>query len=556
MKKELPFVSHDNQSKEIAMLRPGDILENKYEIIKSIGKGGMSKVWLAKDTNIKLNRLWAVKEISKTTEVYKMTVDEKKALHEIEIMKSLDHPALPRIVDVIDGDTSLCVVMDYIQGITLQGVLEEYGTQKEQAVVTWMLEVCDILTYLHSRKPPIIYRDIKPSNLMLNNDGHIKIIDFGIARVYKGGDDTMPLGSEGYASPEHFTGKTDVRSDVYTVGSTAYALLTGKTQKTAPYYIQPIRDIDPTLSQGLEKIILKATKKDPAERYQTAAELANALESYEKLDDEYISTLKSRVGLYKRKLRTGIGLIVLGAVLFAAGLIYEASSYNSLVASPGGKTEQKAANLEKAISLKPGREEAYIALIEAYAEDGRFTEDESEAFFKVYNDHKNSIDGDTNYDIGEAYLRYYTGETDSSARAKLLTAEPFFAAAIEKGSHEELASGYTFLAECYRKYVMADNSLLTGSETEKDYSNMLSSCKATVDNAANEKMRSITAEATLGLIESQRNEMKENGIRKEEILGVIKSTEKSTDPEIQSLAAEVRNNVEMTYRQKKEEKNA
>lgn len=538
------------------MLRPGDILENKYEIIKSIGKGGMSKVWLAKDTNVNLNRLWAVKEISKTTEVYKMTVDEKKALHEIEIMKSLDHPALPRIVDVIDGDTSLCVVMDYIQGMTLQGVLDEYGTQKEQAVVSWMLEVCDILTYLHSKNPPIIYRDIKPSNLMLNNDGHIKIIDFGIARVQKEGDDTMALGSEGFASPEHFTGKTDVRSDVYTVGSTAYALLTGKNQKTAPYYIQPIREIDPSLSQGLEKIILKATKKDPAERYQTAAELANALESYEKLDDEYINQLKKKVGAYKKRFGASVALIVIGAALTAGGFIYESSSYTNLVTSPGANTEQKVASLEKAVDLKPGREEAYIALIEAFAEDGRFTEEESEEFFSIYNSHKNSIDGDTNYDIGEAYLRYYTGKTDSSARAKILTAEPFFKEAIEKGSHEDLASGYIFLAECYRTYVMADNSLLTGSETEKDYDNMLKRCEETIENAPNEKMRSITAEASLGLIESQRNEMKEKGIRKEDILSVIDTAEKSPEPEVKSFAAEVRTNVEMTYHQKKEVKDA
>ena len=224
------------------MLRPGDILENKYEIIEFIGKGGMSKVWLARDTNKKLSRLWAVKEISKASEVYKKTVDERKALHEIEIMKNLDHPALPRIVDVIDSAASICVVMDYIQGMTLQDVIDTYGVQKEQVVVSWMLEVCDILTYLHGRKPPIIYRDIKPSNLMLNNDGHIKIIDFGIAREYKGGEDTMPLGSEGYASPEHFTARTDERSDIYTVGSTAYMLLTGKNQAMSPYYIQPLRD--------------------------------------------------------------------------------------------------------------------------------------------------------------------------------------------------------------------------------------------------------------------------------------------------------------------------
>ena len=149
------------------MLRPGDILKNKYEILKLIGQGGMSKVWLAMDMD--LNKQWAVKEINKASAAYKNTVDETKTLREIEIMKTLDHAALPRIVDVIADESVLCVVMDYIQGETLQGVLDMYGPQPEQAVVTWMLEVCDILTYLHSQTPPIIYRDIKPSNLTRAN---------------------------------------------------------------------------------------------------------------------------------------------------------------------------------------------------------------------------------------------------------------------------------------------------------------------------------------------------------------------------------------------------
>lgn len=534
------------------MLRPGDILENKYRIIELIGRGGMSKVWRARDTNKSLSREWAVKEISKTSDVYKKTVNEKKALHEIEIMKSLDHPALPRIVDVIDGPTSLCVVMDYIQGITLQNVLDEYGVQKEEAVVSWMLEVCDILTYLHSRKPPIVYRDIKPSNLMLNSDGHIKIIDFGIARENIG-DDTMALGSEGYASPEHFTGNTDERSDIYTVGSTAYALLTGKNQKMAPYYIEPIRKIDPSLSQGLEKVIQKATRKDPAERYQTAAALASALDSYKKLDDEYIVSLEKRVSSHRWRLIGGLCIALLGIAMTIGGYIYEQSNYRSLVSSPGGKAETKVASYEKALSIKPGGEEAYLGLIEAYAEDGSFTEQESEQFFRLYNQNKDAISPDTNYQIGEAYLRYYTGETDSSARAKLLTAEPFFKAA-EESEHGALAKNYTFLAEYYRTYVMADDSLLTGAETEKDYAGMITACEEAITGSENEKIKAITTEASLGLIESQREKMKEAGVSEDSVKKILKLAKKSTDPEIVALAVETEKGVERTYHPKGEKK--
>ena len=473
------------------MLRPGDILNNKYEILTLVGKGGMSKVWLAKD--LTLNKEWAVKEINKASAGYRNTVDETKTLREIEIMKNLDHAALPRIVDVIDDEDILCVVMDYIQGETLQSVLDMYGPQPENAVVTWMLEVCDILTYLHSQKPPIIYRDIKPSNLMLNYDGHIKIIDFGIAREYKGKGDTMPLGSEGFASPEHFTKNTDVRSDVYTVGSTMYAMLTGKDQTMPPYYIQPLRKVDPSLSQGLEKIILKATKKDPDERYQSAAEMANALESYEKLDDAYIESLQSRHKKYRRLFAAAVAIIVIGVITTAAGFITERNNYDSLVQSPGGTLEAKEESLEKAIELKPREEAAYIALIEAYAEDGSFTEEESARFYEIYNRNKGSVPNDVNFDIGEAYLRYYTGKSDSSARAKLLTAEPFFTASVG-GSQTSKAESYRYLAGCYKNFVMSDDSLLTQEVTKEDLEKMLEEGKKAVEAEVKETEKAVEAE--------------------------------------------------------------
>lgn len=534
------------------MLRPGDILAGKYEIIKLIGKGGMSKVWLAEDTNERLHKYWAVKEISKTTEAYRKNVDEKKSLHEIEILKSLDHPALPRIVDVIDSDTSLCVVMDHISGPNLQVVLEEYGTQKEQAVVAWMLEVCDILTYLHSQNPPIIYRDIKPSNLMINTDGHIKIIDFGIAREYTGGEDTAPLGSKAYASPEHSTRHTDERSDIYTVGTTAYALLTGKTQAMPPYYIQPLRKIDPSLSQGLEKIILKATREDPAERYQTAAELANALESYEKLDDEYIGGLQKVLSGYKRKIIAASAVALIGLTVTASGFAYERGTYNSLVSSTGGKPETTIANLQKAIEIKPSEEEAYIALIETYSSDGKFTEKESEQFYDVYNRNINYIDGDSSYAIGEAYLRYYTGETDSSARAKLLTAEPFFKAAEKEGSHKDIAADYVFLAEYHKTYIMSDDSLLTGTGTKDDYEKMLATCRDAVSEAEDEKLRSIMAEASISLINSQCREMKTAGISQEELEHTIDVAAKGLAAEDRSFAQSTKEEINRLYHPKEE----
>lgn len=533
------------------MLRPGDIVDQKYKILELIGEGGMSKVWLARDE--KLGSFWAVKEISKISKKYQHLVDEDKTLKELEIMKSLNHPALPRIVDVIDEEYTLCVVMDHIDGEDLDGLLERYGPQSEEVVADWMIEVCDILTYLHSLNPPIIYKDLKPANLMLDKDGHIRIIDFGIAKRAQGkGAGTTALGTYGYASPEHHAGTTDARSDIYSLGATTYRLVTGMDPEEPPYTIYPIRQINPKLSQGLEKIVAKATRPDPKERYQTAAEMANALDSFRKLDDEYIDNLRRRIARFKCLLVYAAALFVIGIALTISSFVIDRNTYDTLVQSPGGTLSAKEESLDRAISINPKKEEAYLALIEAYAEDGKFTEEESERFFKVYNAHKGSISGDTNYKIGEAYLRYYTGETDSSARAKLLTAEPFFLAVDEDSDYKKLADGYAFLAEYYRSYVMADDSLLTGAETEKDYKKMLAVCKDTMISASNDKMKSITAEAALNLISSQRDEMKESGVPEKDVLDVISLAEGISDPAIEKQAKETREGVQRTYHPKKE----
>lgn len=530
------------------MLRQGDILNGKYEILKLVGTGGMSKVWLAMDRNV--NRQWAVKEISKTDPSYRLTVNEEKTLAEIEIMRKLDHPAIPRIVDIIDEEYSLYVIRDFVEGDTLEDILENYGVQKEEVIVTWMLEVCDILTYLHSQDPPIIYRDIKPSNLMLNKDGHIKIIDFGIAREYTGRKaDTMPLGTKGYASPEHFTKHTDERSDIFTVGATAYQLLTGKNPQDPPYTIQPIRKVDPKLSQGLEKVILKATAPNPDDRYQTARELANALESYKKLDDEYIEKLRKKVRRHRAKIIASVLVIVAGLILSVAGFAIDRHSYAVLVESPGGTLAAKEKSLEKAIGINPKNEEAYIALIQAYADDGKFTESESASFFEVYNAHARSIPPDVSFSIGEAYLRYYTGETDNSPRAKLLTAEPFFKASAG-GEPASAAESYVFLAECYRNYVMSDDSLLAGDVSREDLEEMLESGVKAAETAENGKLGQIVGEAVLNLIELEKSDFIDKGISENEVISAIDSIGKAV-PDLEALASETKKSVHTSYENKK-----
>lgn len=274
------------------MTEIGTVLDGKYEILKKIGQGGMSVVYLAIDNRLK--KQWAVKELRSNVE------EVESVLHSIEneanILKRIDHPAIPRIVDILKENGVIYVVMDYVEGRTLAEIVEVEGAQEQNTVIEWGIQLADALKYLHSMNPPIIYRDMKPSNVMLKPDGSVKLIDFGTAKEFKAEKtaDTTALGTRGYAAPEQFgdsTGKgkynTDEKTDIYSLGATLYHMVTGKNPSDPPYEILPIREWNPNLSQGLEVIIKKCTEPNPENRYKNCAELIYAFEHYDTLDKSY-----------------------------------------------------------------------------------------------------------------------------------------------------------------------------------------------------------------------------------------------------------------------------
>ena len=281
------------------MLEIGSLVDGKYKILNKVGQGGMSVVYLA--MNEKANKQWAIKEVRKDG-VLDFESVKQGLVAETDILKKLDHPNLPSIIDVIDTEDSFIIIMDYIQGNSLNKALEEYGAQPQEMVIKWAMQLCDVLGYLHSRNPAIIYRDMKPANIMLKPDGNITLIDFGTAREYKEKNlaDTTCLGTVGYAAPEQFggMGQTDARTDIYCLGATLYHLVTGMNPCEPPYEIKPIREINPSLSSGLERIIIKCTQRDPNDRYQSCAELMYALEHYEEIDDIHRKKQKKKLSLF------------------------------------------------------------------------------------------------------------------------------------------------------------------------------------------------------------------------------------------------------------------
>lgn len=354
------------------MLEIGQIIDGKYKILNVIGKGGMSVVYLA--MNERANKQWAIKEVRKDG-TQDFNVVRQGLVAEIDMLKRFNHPNLPSIVDVIDGNGSFLIVMDYIEGIALDKKLQEEGALPQSSVIEWSKQLCDVLGYLHSRKPPIIYRDMKPANVMLKPDNTITLIDFGTAREFKlsSVEDTTVLGTRGYAAPEQYggQGQTDPRTDIYCLGATMYHLVTGYNPAVPPYEMVPIRQINELLSSGLEAIILKCTRPNPPDRYQSCAELMYALEHYQELDAEsqHIQNVKWRSFIAAASLAV---VTLIGGVGFnIAKNIQTNSSYESYVDKINSVQDTNEAYdlAKKAINLQPERYEAYDELLERFMLD-------------------------------------------------------------------------------------------------------------------------------------------------------------------------------------------
>lgn len=265
-----------------AALPPGTILHSTYRIETKVGGGGMAVVYRAVD--IRTDAVWAIKEMCPQPGAM-TSLDEAKAQFEQEakLLSRLDHPNLPKVVDYFEEKGRACLVMEFVDGRTLERCQALAGGRlPEEMVAAWAIQLCDALSYLHMLNPPIIFRDLKPGNIMLTQSGVIKLIDFGIARTYKSGKkrDTTAMGSENYAPPEQWgKGQTDARSDVYALGATMYHLLTGRPPAIAflPDPLEPPGRLNPSLSSGIEQVVLRAMAKDPPDRYQTAAQFGDVL---------------------------------------------------------------------------------------------------------------------------------------------------------------------------------------------------------------------------------------------------------------------------------------
>lgn len=473
------------------MLEIGSVIDGKYKILNVVGKGGMSVVYLA--MNERANKQWAIKEVRKDG-MQSFEVVKQNLVAETDLLKKLNHPHLPSIIDVIDCDDTFLIVMDYIEGNPLSKALETSGAQNQDDVIEWAKQLCDVLGYLHSSKPPIIYRDMKPSNVMLKPDGNVMLIDFGTAREFKYSSvaDTTCLGTQGYAAPEQFGGhgQTDARTDIYCLGATMYHLVTGHNPATPPYEMYPIRQWNPMLSSGLEEIILKCTQRNPEDRYQSCAELLYALDHYKDLD---IENKKVQSFKWKTFLASFIMTIVMlvGTIGFSAGLTVQTSStYESYIANGDSAVSQDAA--EKyyldAINVDPANPLAYQKLLERCTSDSKLSEDEYNTIKDAIYEHEDELKSkypseyadNVAYKLGQAlYFSYVPSsqksESENFSMAGITVSQRWLDIAQKMGSTEQIKHRAELLSSMSKAYQNMSGKSLEGDPVEevKEYWNNL-----------------------------------------------------------------------------------
>lgn len=521
----------------------GRRIDNKYVLIEPLGAGGMATVWLARDE--RLGKLWAIKEIRQSTSSVHEAALRQAMIDEANFMKRLDHSAIPRVVDILDTGVSVFVVMDYVDGMELNKVMRRQGHPfAQEDVINWGIQLCDVLGYLHNAQPPIVYRDMKPANIMLRDDGVVKLVDFGVSMECVPGrnNDGRIVGTPGYAAPEQLPPSMehatvgvldpsvviDGRADIYALGVTLYALVTGHTprrttsgqaQEEQAFTLRPIREWNPQLSEGLERIIRTATNPDPELRYATVDAMRYDLEHFEQLSEEWRSAQRAKTKRFRALVITTFGCLLAGIMcLFAAHEVVKSSYDGCLLRAADAsraETETGVSDAEdlytQALALSPKGLEAYRGLLSVYEYDFKLTEAEERrlrrAFTKV-----NDLADDPHYaqlcfDVGTCYLSYFGidragGSVGNAALSSIDAAASWFRRVVDQCENTQGASApvidatdvraaqsYLVIAEFHQTVARAGREGRSSSDEYASFWDSLSSCLAT-ENALQSKEKS------------------------------------------------------------------
>jgi len=302
MSETTQFAASEDDSRSGSSLKGNAMLLNRYKIMGVIGGGGMGTVYQARDMHFPdAHRMAAIKEMQTlATDPTLRQSTLKTFQREANILATLSHPAIPKIYDFFDDGERAYLVMEFINGSDLELLLQKTKELPFEKIVDWAIDLCDVLFYLHSHDPePIVFRDMKPSNVMIDSRGNVRLIDFGIAKTFVSGVKHTMIGTEGYSAPEQYKGDVTPQSDIYSLGATLHHVLTRKDPRLEPPFSfaeRPLREANPKIPQALADIIERALAFDVKNRFVSCAEMKEALEALRARPQSMLSVFAERGG--------------------------------------------------------------------------------------------------------------------------------------------------------------------------------------------------------------------------------------------------------------------
>ncbi len=284
MSETTQFANNGGSGGGTNLLKANAVLLSRYKVIGVLGGGGMGTVYQARDLHFPdTQRLVAVKEMQTMSNDSALKTSMLRTFQrEANILATLNHFAIPKIFDFFDQNDRAYLVMEYINGSDLELLLQKTKDLPTEKIIEWGIDLCDVLNYLHSHEPdPIIFRDMKPSNVMIDSRGKVRLIDFGIAKMFQSGVKHTMIGTEGYSAPEQYKGDVTPLSDIYSLGATLHHVLTRKDPRLEPPFSfgeRPILTLNPKTPPALADIVDRALSFDSKDRFQSCVEMKSALE--------------------------------------------------------------------------------------------------------------------------------------------------------------------------------------------------------------------------------------------------------------------------------------
>lgn len=515
-------------------VKVGDVIKGKYQVLQLIGRGGMSRVYLAMDLDL-ANKQWAIKEVDRNACDPTGRPMEQSLAREANLLARFDHPNIVRIVDTVETPDFIYVVMDHVEGEPLDQVVRREGLQAEEDVQHWMLQVCDALAYLHRQNPPVIYRDMKPTNIMLHPDGYVKLIDFGVARECrdKARRDTIAFGTTGYAAPEQYgKAQTDARTDIYGIGATMWHLLAGQAPPVE-FPLPDVRTKNPNVSEGFAEVIIpKCCQLDRGRRYQSAEELAADLEIYDELTREYRERRAKKVRAFAATAIAGVLCLGLGFGCLGARELSISHSFDNQMTTAAGLVHSDTARAEQAylgaIAYRPANVDAYEGLIECYKVDNKFTTEEASQFNDAYQKNIGELRGsrryaELEYEIGRLYWYFYdygesSGDVDSNRATRVKASADHFKAAVADANFDkvEKAKIYDGVASFTTNIATAVKTDDDSDEMYRQYWDNLMSLAQLADGESNETIRLDSYALVTNGIETYMDKFMDTGVTKDE----------------------------------------